>query len=91
MVFGREQKRIREKRREGEGEEEEEEKRRRKKEEGRRKKEEGRRKETRDQRYGFVWFSMDSSMKLVWNLYGIVYMDFFYGYFVGGLAYLFFV
>ena len=51
------------------------EKRRRRREE---KKEEGRRKETRDQRYGFVWFYMDSSMELVWNLYEFVCMNFFF-------------
>ena len=53
--------------------------------------EEGRRKETRDQRYGFVWFSMDYSMELVSDLYGLVCMDFFfYGYLFGGLEYPFF-
>ena len=48
------------------GEEKRRRRRRRRREE---KKEEGRRKETRDQRYGFVWFSMDSSMELVMNFY----------------------
>ena len=46
------------------GEENRRRRRRRRREE---KKEEGRRKETRDQRYGFVWFSMDSSKELVKN------------------------
>ena len=55
------------------------------------KKEEGRRKGTRDQRYGFVWFSMDSSMELVRNfcrdfvwIFGMKY-----GYLFGGLEYFF--
>ena len=33
--------------------------------------------------YGFMWI-------IVWNLYGLVCMDFFYGYLFGGLEYLFF-
>ena len=62
LVFGK-QKRIRDKIREEE-EEEEEEKEEEEEEKRRRKKEEGRR---RDQMYGFVWFSMNSSMELVRN------------------------
>ena len=27
--------------------------------------------------YGFLWFSMDYSMELVWDLYGLVCMNFF--------------
>ena len=76
MVFGREQKQIREKRREGEEEEEEEEEKRR------RKKEEGRRQEIKGMDlYGFLWIR-------VWNLLG-TFVGILYGYLFGVLEYFF--
>ena len=68
LVFGREQKWIREKKREREEEEEEEEKRRRKKEEGR-----GQEIKSMNL-YGFLWI-------LVWNLLG-TFVGILYGFLV---------